>query len=55
MKWAGGGPGCGVEPNPTAARLRKRIPFMKEMEQEGQNKIGGALYDMKTGKVTLLD
>ncbi len=39
----------------TMDRIRERSPIMKEMEEEGQIKIVGALYDMKTGKVTFLD
>lgn len=39
----------------TMDRIRERSPIMKEMEEEGQIKIVGGLYDMKTGEVTFLD
>jgi carbonic anhydrase len=39
----------------TIDRIRSRSPILKELEAQGQIKISGALYDMKTGKVELLD
>jgi len=39
----------------TMDRIRKRSPILKGMEKEGQIKIVGALYNMKTGKVEFLD
>lgn len=35
--------------------LRKRSPILKEMEDQGQIKIAGALYDMDTGVIEFLD
>ena len=35
--------------------IRERSPIMKEMEEQGQIKITGALYDMNTGAVEFLD
>jgi carbonic anhydrase len=35
--------------------IRKRSPILKEMEDQGQIKIVGALYDMKTGRVDFLE
>ncbi len=39
----------------TMADIRERSPIMKELEDQGQLKIAGALYDMKTGAVDFLD
>jgi carbonic anhydrase len=39
----------------TMDRIRSRSPILKEMETQGLIKIVGALYDMKTGKIELLD
>lgn len=39
----------------TMDRIRERSPILKGMEKEGQIKIAGALYDMKTGKIAFLD
>lgn len=35
-------------------RIRKESPILREMEEKGEIKIVGALYDMDTGKVTML-
>lgn len=35
--------------------IRERSPILKKMEADGQIKIVGALYDMKTGSVEILD
>ena len=35
--------------------IRRRSPILREMEEQGQIKIAGALYDMKTGAITFLD
>ncbi len=35
--------------------IRERSPILKKMEADGQIKIVGALYDMKTGAVEILD
>jgi carbonic anhydrase len=35
--------------------IRTRSPILKQMEKQGQIKIFGALYDMKTGKVDFLE
>jgi carbonic anhydrase len=35
--------------------IRKRSPILKEMEDQGQIKIVGALYDMNSGAVEFLD
>lgn len=34
--------------------IRKNSPILKEMEEKGEIKIAGALYDVSTGKVTFL-
>jgi carbonic anhydrase len=39
----------------TMERIRARSPILKQMEDQGQLGIAGALYDMKTGTVELLD
>lgn len=39
----------------TVEMIRKNSPILKEMEDNGEIKIVGALYDMDTGKVTMLD
>lgn len=41
--------------NNTIAQIRKRSPILKEMEDKGEIKIVGALYDMDNGKVDFLD
>lgn len=38
----------------TIDQIRTRSPIMKEMEDNGEIKIIGAIYDMDTGKVTFL-
>ncbi len=38
----------------TVADIRKRSKVLAQLEQEGKIKIVGAIYDLKTGKVTLL-
>ena len=39
----------------TLDELRKRSEIMAELEQQGDIKIVGAMYDVSTGKVTFLD
>jgi len=39
----------------TINRIRERSPILEGMEKQGQIKIIGALYDMKTGKIEFLD
>lgn len=39
----------------TMADIRERSPVIREMEEEGQLKISGALYDMKTGAIDFLE
>ena len=39
----------------TLERIRKESPILKEMEDNGEIKIVGAVYDMDNGKVTMLD
>jgi carbonic anhydrase len=39
----------------TLADIRKRSPILKQMEDAGEIKIAGALYDMDTGKIDFLD
>lgn len=39
----------------TMAKIRTESPILKEMEDNGEIKIIGALYDMDNGKVNLLD
>lgn len=38
----------------TIEEIRKQSPILKEMEDNGEIKIIGALYDMDTGKVSIL-
>lgn len=38
----------------TIEKIRKDSPILKEMEDKGEIKIVGGLYDMDTGKVTML-
>ncbi len=38
----------------TIERIRERSPILREMEEKGEIKIVGGLYDMTTGKVELL-
>lgn len=39
----------------TVADIRKNSPVLAKLEEKGKIKIVGAIYDIKTGKVTLLD
>lgn len=39
----------------TIAKIRKDSPILKEMEENGEIKIVGALYDMDNGKVNILE
>jgi carbonic anhydrase len=39
----------------TVADIREKSPVMAEMERKGEVKIVGAIYDLKTGKVSLLE
>ena len=39
----------------TVADIRKRSEVLNQMEKDGKIKIVGAVYDLATGKVTLLD
>jgi carbonic anhydrase len=39
----------------TMDRIRKRSSILSEMEEQGQIKITGALYEMDTGRVAFLD
>ncbi len=39
----------------TIERLRQDSPLLKEMEDNGDIKVVGAMYDVATGKVSLLD
>lgn len=39
----------------TINEIRERSPILKEMEDNGEIKIVGAIYDMDTGKVDFLD
>ncbi|MBT8043476.1 MAG: carbonic anhydrase [Verrucomicrobiae bacterium] len=39
----------------TVADIRSRSEVLSQLEKEGKIKIVGAVYDLKTGKVTLLD
>ncbi|SHE38742.1 carbonic anhydrase family protein [Dysgonomonas macrotermitis] len=36
------------------AEIRKKSPILKEMEEKGEIKIVGGVYDMETGKVTFM-
>ena len=38
----------------TIAKIRSESPILKEMEDKGEIKIVGALYDMDNGKVNIL-
>ena len=38
----------------TMDHIRERSPILKEMEDQGQIKIAGALYDVKTGAIEFL-
>lgn len=38
----------------TLVRIREKSPILKEMEENGEIKIVGAVYSISTGKVTLL-
>lgn len=38
----------------TIAKIRKDSPILKEMEEKGEIKIVGALYDMDNGKVNMI-
>jgi carbonic anhydrase len=39
----------------TMERIREHSPILKGMEEQGQIKIAGALYDIKTGAIAFLD
>jgi carbonic anhydrase len=39
----------------TIADIRERSPILREMEDQGELDISGALYDMQTGTVAFLD
>ena len=39
----------------TVETIREKSPILREMEQKGEIKIVGAMYDVKTGKVTWYD
>jgi carbonic anhydrase len=39
----------------TVQRIREESPILKEMEDKGEIMIVGAMYDVKTGKVTWYD
>lgn len=39
----------------TVESIREKSPILREMEQKGEIKIVGAMYDVKTGKVTWYD
>lgn len=39
----------------TVADIRSRSPILKQLEQDGQLKIVGAIYNMKTGRVDFFD
>lgn len=36
-------------------QVRERSPILKEMEDDGEIKIVGAIYDMDNGKVSFLN
>jgi len=38
----------------TMANIRRHSPILRQMEQEGQIRIVGGIYDIETGKVTFL-
>jgi len=40
---------------PAVADIRKRSPVLREMEDAGEIKIVGALYDMDTGEIDFMD
>jgi hypothetical protein len=39
----------------TISQIRNNSPILMEMEENGEIKIAGAIYDMDNGKVTFLD
>lgn len=39
----------------TMAQVRSNSPVLKEMEEAGQIRIVGAIYDLNNGKVAFLD
>lgn len=39
----------------TIDNIREHSPILREMEQQGEIKIVGGMYDMETGKVTFKD
>ncbi len=39
----------------TMADIRERSPILRKMEEQGQIKIAGAMYNMKTGVIEFLD
>jgi len=45
---------CHENVNLTISEIIRRSPILKEMENKGEIKIAGAVYDMETGKVTFL-
>lgn len=45
---------CESNINRTMNQIRERSPILKEMEDKGEIKIVGGIYDLNTGKVTML-
>jgi carbonic anhydrase len=39
----------------TITLIRERSPVLRELEQQGKIRIVGSMYDLKTGRVSLLD
>lgn len=39
----------------TIEQIRAQSPILKEMEQEGQIKIAGGIYNMSSGKVEFME
>jgi carbonic anhydrase len=46
---------CQTNVQYTIEQIRRDSPIMKEMEDNGEIKIVGAVYDMDNGKVTFLN
>jgi carbonic anhydrase len=46
---------CASNVKHTMDQIRERSPILKEMEDNGEIKIVGAVYDLDTGKVEFLD
>jgi carbonic anhydrase len=46
---------CESNVEKTIEKIRTNSPILKEMEEKGEIKIMGAIYDMDTGKVIFLD